>query len=65
MKRLRLVLLRACRTRRLTDTRPATCLEARLTGRAWKIAYPYARGLFEWTPFWPALLWNHQDRRPR
>jgi hypothetical protein len=52
MKRLRLVLLRACRTRRLTDT-------------AWKIAYPYARGLFEWTPFWPALLWNHQDRRPR
>ena len=64
--------LRILRSRRLFDTRPATFLDHFLCTprKAPKVkrlrhSWAYARDLFEWTPFWPALLLNRQNRRPR
>lgn len=62
--------LRLARSRRLRDTRPATAMDHWLTvggARPAQVAFSfrYARGLFEWTPFWGALVFGRQDRRFR
>ena len=68
--RPKIIVLRIANSRRLRETRPATFVDHWLkTGRAQRrrlgFSYRYARGLFEWTPFWAALLLNRQNRRPR